>query len=172
MAKDNTVFGDFYGVDEPTNWLHSIKDLPLTPTDKNVPTMTQYFESMSEAMAKSCSGEVVIMTQTPQLMSRYQLVENIWKNKEKPALASLFRAGTISRFLLVDYNDPTKVWEYDLENNILGRLVDLGSLLSRSPHGNETESARLFQRTACSASGLAQMPIAGDPFSDPYDLFA
>jgi hypothetical protein len=52
--KAGTMYKDFYGVFEETNWLHSITKLPEDPSDRGVPTTIQYFENMSEAMARTC----------------------------------------------------------------------------------------------------------------------
>ncbi len=170
-------FLDFYGIDDPPNWLESIKGLPLLDPNE-APTMIQYFENMSEAMAKRCGGEVVIMTQTPTRpgMAAYgvaPIYPNIWVNKEKPALAMSIKRNKVTRVLLVDYNDPDNIWEYDLLENQVGDLVPPSTLMSRDLHGNETDEARLLQRQACGfSSGLAQMPSQGDPFSDPYAQFA
>ena len=168
-TADPDQYRDFYGIEESGNWLHSIKDLPLVPADDDTPTMTQYFQNMSEAMAKLCSGEVVVMTQTPTVMSYYEKVKNIWSNKELPALRSLAAEGKISRVLVVDYDDNDKIWILDLATLDNKDPVEPSTLVSRA---HDTEEARLLHRDACGSSGLAQMPAAGDPFADPYSLFA
>lgn len=91
---------DFYGIDEKDNWLHSIIGLPINKNE--APSMIQYFENMSEAMAQACSGEVVVMTQTSDKMGQYVVGdENIWKNKERPALQGLIKQGRVTRMLVV-----------------------------------------------------------------------
>jgi hypothetical protein len=171
MADNNPEFRDFYGIDKEDNWLNSIDKLQKEDIDKGVPPTIQYFENMSEAMARSCSGEVVILTQTPDSMHRYSYFPNIWWNKERRALDALRRQGKISRFLVADYDDPTKIWEFDIVDNKIGNRVDESTLLSRGLEQNETETGRLVQRAVCESSGLAQMPRYGDPFSDDYSLF-
>lgn len=145
--------------------------MPLIPADRNVPTMIQYFENMSEAMARSCTGEVVVVSQTPDDMGRYLTYENIWKNKERPALLNLEAQGKISRFLVVDYNNRDDIWEFDLGNNQRGNKVPPGDLLSRRHLEEETESFKLMHRDACESTGLAQRPPQGDPFTDDYSNF-
>ncbi len=168
-------YQDFYGIDQATNWLHSIDLLPTEAVDNKVPPRIQYFENMSEAMAKRCKGEVVIVTQTPLLMNLYDetgpYYPNIWANKEKPALIQRKKDNLITRFLLVDYDDPTSIWEYDLEDDGLVAEVPASALLSRDLHANETDEARLLVRDVCETSGLAQRLAKGDPFADKYDLF-
>ncbi len=171
MADGDPKFKDFCSIYKDTNWLHSTVGLPLGPADKDVPTTIQYFENMLEAMARSCSGEVVIMSQTPGLMSFYMYEENIWKNMERPAPEILKKQGKITRFLIVDYNDPTQIWVFNIAENQQLAKVSPGDLLSRSLHQNETAAGRLLQRAACESSGLAQVPPQGDPFSDNYALF-
>lgn len=165
MANQDNKFKDFYGVHEPNNWLHSFYQLPQIPADNGAPTEIQYFENMSEAMARSCSGEVVIMTQTPRDMAQYLQVPNIWRNKERPALISLHRQGKISRFLIVDWNNMDNIYEFDIETNVAGTvLIPANSLRSRDMD--------LHDRAACDSTGLDQMLPKGDPFSDDYSVFA
>jgi hypothetical protein len=173
MAETSNQYQDFYGIDKEDNFLNSIDKLQMdSAIDKGVPPTIQYFENMSEAMARSCSGEVVILSQTPETMHRYTYFPNIWWNKERRALDALRKQGKISRFLVADYDDPTKIWEFDIVDNKIGNRVDESTLLSRSLEQNETEASRLLQRQACGTSnGLAQMHAKGDPFSDDYSLF-
>ncbi|KAK4118093.1 hypothetical protein N657DRAFT_694647 [Parathielavia appendiculata] len=167
----NGQYRDFYGIDRAGNWLNSIYTLKKTLADRGVPPTIQYFENMSEAMARSCSGEVVIMTQTPGTMGQYAFNgPNIWWNKERPALLSLKAQGKITRFLVVNWNNPNEIWELDLDSNQRGARVDPGALMSRDLH-NETEATRLLHRAVCESSGLAEMLAVGDPFTDNYDLF-
>jgi hypothetical protein len=58
MADNDAMFKDFYGVFDRTNWLHSIVGMDEIPSDKAVPTFIQYFENMSEAMARSCVCQI------------------------------------------------------------------------------------------------------------------
>ena len=140
-----------------------------------MPPRVQYFENMSEAMAKKCRGEVVIMTQTPTELPSYEKGEprwpNIWASKERPALLASIRDGLVTRVLVVDYNNHAQIRAINLEN-----FADLGEvqpsdLLSRDLHANETVEERMLRRDACLSSGLAQRLAAGDPFADRYDLF-
>ncbi|KAK3897107.1 hypothetical protein C8A05DRAFT_48149 [Staphylotrichum tortipilum] len=146
-------YKDFYGIEDSNNWLHPIKVLPPIPEDKGVPTMTQYFQHMSEAMAKLCSGQV---------------------NQERNALLPLVRQGVVTRVIVVNYN-TLDIFELNLETSVMGAPVPASSLLSsRSLLVNDTDSeaARLLHRDICLSNGLAQMPAAGDPFTDNYALFA
>ncbi|KAK3367562.1 hypothetical protein B0H63DRAFT_535558 [Podospora didyma] len=183
MSQQYPRFKDFYGIDEPTNWLHSIQELPTVPNE--TPPQIVYFENMSEAMARSCSGEVVVMSQTPKDMGRYLTYENIWKNKEKPALENLQRQGKVGRVLIVDYNNPNDIWEFDLARNAIkdvNKKIPASQLLSRrheeeeeeeeEEDEDEAEYARLLRREdVCDSSGVAQRPAAGDPFTDDYSKF-
>ncbi|KAH8895444.1 hypothetical protein GQ53DRAFT_820275 [Thozetella sp. PMI_491] len=173
MSDLDSRYQNFYGIYDDHNWLHSIVDMPLIPADRNVPTQIQYFENMSEAMAQSCLGEVTIVSQTPKDMKRYMDTENIWKNKERPALINLLDQGKIDRFLVVDYNSPSDIWEFDIRNNQAGEKVKESDLKSRqlAEAEEDTEGFKLLHRASCSSTGLDDMPPDGDPFSDPYSNF-
>ncbi|KAH7304439.1 hypothetical protein B0I35DRAFT_414486 [Stachybotrys elegans] len=173
FMSSSARFKDFYGIQEPDNWLHSIEGMPLIPSDRGVPTMIQYFENVSEAMARSCSGEVVLVSKTPLAMRQYLYSENIWKNKERPALMNLNEQGKISRFLLVNYNNMDEIWEYDIENSQRGNRVSPEDLLYRRDQDmeHESEEFRILHRDACDTSGLGQRPSQGDPFADNYNNF-
>ncbi|KAM7199495.1 hypothetical protein V8F20_005679 [Naviculisporaceae sp. PSN 640] len=170
MADSNPQYQDFYGVDLPDNWLHTFYKLRPIAADRGVPSQIQYFENMSEAMAKSCTGEVVVVTQTPESMEDYvRDGKNIWATKERPALLASWRARKISRFLVVKYEEWDNIWELDLETNTLGRRVDPRDLLSRRSSGSDED--HLWSRAACS-SGLPQRLSDGDQFSDDYSKFS
>jgi hypothetical protein len=91
--------------------------------------------------------------------------ENIWKNKERPALINLKRQNKISRFLVVDWNNMDNIYEFDIENNLTGDKVPESSLIHR-------RDMDLHAREVCESTGLDQMPPQGDPFSDDYSQFA
>ncbi|KAK3896802.1 hypothetical protein C8A05DRAFT_39651 [Staphylotrichum tortipilum] len=170
-------YKDFYGIDETNNWLHSIKGIPTIYEDKGVPPMTQYFQHMSEAMAKLCSGQVVVMTEEPDNMIDFKnkpLNPNIWWDKERKALLPLVQQGVVTSVIVVN-SKTDEMFNFDLENSIKGAAVPASVLLSsRSLLENDTDSeaARLLHRDICLSNGLAQMPAAGDPFTDNYALFA
>lgn len=171
MADSDPNYRDFYGVDLPDNWLNTFYKLRPIAADRGVPSQIQYFENMSEAMAKSCTGEVVVVTQTPESMGDYvRDGKNIWATKERPALLASLRAGKITRFLVVEYDHWDNIWELDLETNTRGGRVDPGSLLSRRSGATEEEDG-LWRRAGCS-SGLPQRLRDGDPFSDDYSKFS
>lgn len=168
-------YKDFYGADEKGTWLNTFYNLPKIASDKDVPTHIQYFENMSEAMAEDCSGEVVIMTQTPDDMSRYTkkgAPENIWKNKERPALQKLKKSGKVTKFYVVDWNNQNDMWEFDIETEKLGKKVKTDVLVSREVYGDGEDGAgdELQERAArsCPSNGLAQRLKKGDPFSEDY----
>ncbi|KAL8366131.1 hypothetical protein RB595_004754 [Gaeumannomyces hyphopodioides] len=171
MAQDSpNRYQDFYGLYERDNWLNSIDSIPTTRS--SVPPPIVYFENMSEAMAQSCSGEVVIMSMSTDDMKRYiDGPPNIWRNKERPALLALKRQGKISRFLLVDYDSPQRVYTFDIETNERGRL-HLDPLESRSLDGLHLDEGLRKRDCGSQSDGLAQMPPMGDPFADDYSVFA
>jgi hypothetical protein len=105
------------------------------------------------------------MSQTPKEMDRYMRFENIWKNKERPALINLKKQGKITRFLVVDWNNKNDIYDFDIETNLAGGKVPASSLQSR-------RDMDLHNRAACDSTGLTQMPPQGDPFSDAYSRFA
>ncbi|KAM7184014.1 hypothetical protein V8F33_013245, partial [Rhypophila sp. PSN 637] len=161
--QDPANFLDFYDIENKDNWLHTFLALPPIPEDRGVPTHIQYFENMSEAMAKSCTGEVVVVSQTPEDMGRYVRDGlNIWASKERPALMANQAAGKISRFLVVEYGKWNNIWEFDIKSNARGNKVDPKDLKSRELHA--------LWRRACS-SGVAQKLSAGDQFADDYKYF-
>ncbi len=170
-------YKDFYGIEETNNWLHSIKDTPEISEDQGVPPMTQYFQHMSEAMAKLCSGQVVVMTEDTNRMIDFKvrpLNPNIWWDKEREALLPLVRQGVVTSVIVVDYNTK-EMFDFDLEKSSRGDSVPASVLVSsRSLLENDTDSeaARLLHRDICLSNGLAQMPAAGDPFTDNYALFS
>jgi hypothetical protein len=97
-------------------------------------------------------------------MDTYMRSENIWKNKERPALINLWRQNKITRFLVVDWNNMDDIYEFDIENNLTGGKVPASSLNRRDMD--------LHAREVCESTGLDQMPPQGDPFSDDYSQFA
>jgi hypothetical protein len=159
VAGNNPKLKDFYGFDKPGNWLYSISQLAKRPGESKPPYIN-YFENMSEAMAQMCTGEVVIMSQTPKDMAQYLNDENIWKNKERPALLNSIRDREVTNIYVVDFYDQDKIYEFDLESNTLGRQVKISDL----------ESGRVGRRDdgICSTSGLDDS-IEKDWFNAPYD---
>ncbi len=172
-SNGRVPFLDFYGIEEPDNWMHSAYALRKHPPDKGIPTHIQYFRAMSEAMARSCSGEVVVISQTPADMGRYGNPNdpNIWWQKEKPALEALIQRGVINRMLVADYNNLDDIWNFDLKTSTRGSKVAPGSLNSKRSL-NESEEVKAIRRALCeTSSGMPQRLSQGDQFSDPYQLF-
>lgn len=67
MAAANAGVNDFYGIYEKDNWLYKIVEVQQTsPPRTGAPYPTRYFQAMSEAMAESCTGEVVILSERPE----------------------------------------------------------------------------------------------------------
>lgn len=164
MERAELQYRDFYGIFEP-GWLNSIVPLPKI---NGVPATIVYFENMSEAIAQSCKGEVVIITQSPRNMKQYvdgSRGENIWKNKERPALEMLWRKKVVTKFYVVDYNNMDDAYEFNIVTSTLttGIRVSANVLVSRG---------ELDKRADCSSSGLdALSAMPGDPFSDSYSKF-
>ncbi len=170
-------YRDFYGIHVPGNWGNSFYKMDPIPEDDDIPTHIQYFRAMSEAMAKSCSGEVVLFTQTPGDYSRYgnRLNPNIWWQKEKPALQALWEKGVVDKFIIADYNEINspggpRLWRADLRIGTLARMP-VSELQSKRDLENETEEEALLRRQFCDSNGLAQRIPGGDPFADPYQQF-
>lgn len=164
MQAESSKHRDYYGIFEP-GWLHSIVDLGKIGT---VPATIVYFENMSKAIADSCSGEVVIITQSPRNMKQYvdgTRGENIWKNKERPSLRSLYHEKIVTKFFVVDYNNMEDAYEFDIDTNELVTGIRLSSNVLAT-------RGELHERATCSSSGLDSLSgMAGDPFSDSYSLF-
>jgi hypothetical protein len=164
MEAAELQYRDFYGIFEP-GWLNSIVSLPKI---NNVPPHIVYFENMSEAIAQSCSGEVVIITQSPDNMKQYvdgTRGENIWKNKERPALEILWRRGVVTKFYVVDYNNMDDAYEFNIVDSSTGDKVSSRLIKVASRDGLE-------KRAICDSSGLDSLSsMPADPFSDSYSLF-
>ena len=161
MENAELNYRDFYGIFMP-GWLNSIVDLGKI---NGVPAPIVYFENMSEAIAQSCSGEVVIVTQSPSNMKQYidgTQGENIWKNKERPALEILWRQKVVTKFWVVDYNNFDDVYEYQITDSSTKKV---------SSSGLKARGVLETRANFCASSGLGSMPPMGDPFSDDYALF-
>ena len=161
MESAELQYRDFYGIYNP-GWLNSIVGLGKIGS---VPAPIIYFENMSEAIAQSCSGEVVVMSQSPHDMKQYidgTRGENIWKNKERPALEILWRRKIVTKFYVVDYDNMDDIYEFNIVTSTTGEKVPSSVLTSRG---------LLESRASCDSNGLDSMPPQGDPFSDPYSLF-
>ncbi|KLU89885.1 hypothetical protein MAPG_08854 [Magnaporthiopsis poae ATCC 64411] len=158
-------YRDFYGLYKSDNWLNSIDGIRKQPGQ--TPPPIEYFENMSEAMAQSCEGEVVIMSMSTHDMGRYLTGEpNIWRNKERPVLRALKNQDVVTRFLVVDYDPPNRVYEFDIETNMRGHIIPDSELQSRGLAGVEG-----LQKRDCTSDGLGSMPPMGDPFADDYSNF-
>ncbi|KAI9164153.1 hypothetical protein HJFPF1_05792 [Paramyrothecium foliicola] len=148
MAQQDSRFQDFYSIDEEQSWLHSIAKLPKRTTP--YPT-TQYFENMSNAMARSCRGEVFVLTHRPEDLRRYSTLPdetakdfgNIWGNIERPMLLSLYEKGLVGPFFLLDIrawvtgNEDFPVYEYDIVTDTAKLTQKLLSKRSLSGEGIE-----------------------------------
>ncbi|KAL2809165.1 galactose-binding domain-like protein [Aspergillus granulosus] len=130
VRGDSSHYKNFFGIYLEGNWLKKIQELPryISPPQPE----TQYFENMSEAMAQTCTGEVIIMTEDPTNFNKfsqrpnnlYNDAGNIWGNKERPALRNSHRAGPS---YLVDVtswstgNENFPVYDYDIDTQDVTR---------------------------------------------------
>lgn len=185
MARsDSSRWKDFFGIYLDGNWLKKIQELPryISPPHPE----TQYFENMSEAMAQTCTGEVVIMTEDPTNFRKfsqrpnnlYNDAGNIWGNKERPALRNSFRAGRAGPFYLVDVttwstgNENFPVYDYDIvTQDVTRRTTSPWRVASSSVDGegnsNSTEIGEVsLEKRACQRSDGLESELEG------YDYFA
>lgn len=179
MSRQSPNYNDFYGIYEPGNWLYKIKQLP---EDFPPYPATRYFENMSQAMAETCTGEVVIITHRPQDMAKYSTLpydfsssyENIWGNKERPALRNSFRAGRVTRFYLVDIrtwvtgNEQFPVYDYNINTNQAVLLQNPPFKRWFGDDDNSTDETTIedIQKRACTRSDGLESEQEG------YDYFA
>jgi hypothetical protein len=195
MAQQNPNVHDFYGIYEPGNWLYKIVEMQrINPPPLNTaPYPTRYFQAMSVAMAESCSGEVVILSERPfELREMYSTLQpgdtelkNIWGGKERPALLNLWRLGVVTNLYVVDArgyfgahaDPPPKVYDYDIENDVVtGESTrrfepGMGRLMPRELLNNETaraewEELHRLQKRACDRDSAVASEM------QPYDYFA
>jgi hypothetical protein len=197
MARQNPNVNDYYGIYEEGNWLYKIVERQRAePPRTGAPYPTRYFQSMSRAMAESCSGEVVILTERPETMkARYSTpvrpggeCMNIWGDKERPALDTLKRRGVVTNLYVVDarnyfgaHSDYPTVYDYDVVrdqitgvSNKVFRPGD-GMLMPRELLNNETvraefEELHRLQKRACGLDHAVESEIPGtDYFAGFYD---
>lgn len=193
MAQANKNVKDFYGIYEPGNWLYKVVELQRgSPPRTGAPYPTRYFQSMSQAMAESCSGEVVILSERPlNLHDRYSTLVppntefmNIWGDRERPALLTLKRRGVVTNFYVVDArgyfgaNSPyPDVYDYDVvADRVTGKsqkvfVPGVGKMMPRELLSNETiraewEELHKLQKRACDRDSGVESEIT------PYDYFA
>jgi hypothetical protein len=142
---------------------------------------------MSEAMAKMCTGRVIVMTQTPQTLADYRpgrqhepdsRRNNIFWSHERPVLVDGMRSGRVELFA-VDYADQG--YGYPVTN---GRTLAVGDkqpltalgwtkrdleemgLLSVEGELEESNTGGMLWRRAdlCATSGLGSQRAGDDYF--------
>ncbi|KAF7535382.1 hypothetical protein G7054_g5454 [Neopestalotiopsis clavispora] len=70
--QNNNRLLNFYGIFSPDNRLYSISKMGVIPgTSPPKDYFRVYFENMSEAMAQMCTGQIYLLTQTPQNLAQY-----------------------------------------------------------------------------------------------------
>lgn len=188
MQRQNPDINDFYGIYEPGNWLYGISELPKPLLGPGPPTI--YFQEMSEAMAESCSGEVVIVTEEPERMKELYTTraggntdfQNIWGDRERPALVTLFNNGIAGPFYVVDVRkfyqvgDPYTVYDFDIIRGVItgvsnrvfvpGQNIKArGDMLT-----NETETQDLQKRGSCTLDNAVDSELQSA--SQYIDYFA
>lgn len=193
MAQQNKNVKDFYGIYEPGNWLYKVVELQRSnPPRVGAPYPTRYFQAMSQAMAESCSGEVVILSERPdKLHERYSTLApgntefmNIWGDRERPALMSLKRRGIVTKLYVVDargyfgaHSDYPTVYDYDIINDRITGESDkvfvpgMRRVMPRELLGNDTVRAEWgelhrLQKRACDKDNAVGSEMSG------YDYFA
>lgn len=190
MASQDEKINDFYGIYEEGNWLNGIANLPR-PIYGAAPA-TQYFQRMSQAMAESCSGEVIILTERPDTfhdtystrLNTANEYMNIWADKERPALRNLRARGVVTNMYLIDIRDyfgtgsdqeSVTVYDYDIVTDrttgISNRVFRRGLLMDRDVLMNDTELAKTdeqhaLRKRACTYDDGLESEISG------YDYFA
>lgn len=89
--QENSALLDYYSIFEPKNRLYPISQMGVIEGSGNPGKQWHiiYFEHMSEAMAQMCTGQIYVLSQTPQDLAQYgvpPLQPNIWNDKELAAL--------------------------------------------------------------------------------------
>lgn len=115
--QENDQLLNYYGVHDPDSRLYPISQLDfIQGTSK--PAFIQYFENMSRAMANMCTGQIYLLTQTPENLQQYSrppLSPNIWSTTEYKALTShlLTLTGSLIVINASDTSDKPKAWTAD-----------------------------------------------------------
>lgn len=167
MADFNSMYKDFYGIFLENNWLRSIADL----RGNHPPRYILYFQSMSEAMAETCSGEVIVITQHPDDMQRFEEGYNIWKDKERPALQKRKLDGYVTNVVVVEVGTD-KMWELDIDTLVRGKPVTQlrnGDFrVGLRTNGTEAQGSIEKREDLCDSSGVEQEPEDLDIFNGDY----
>lgn len=145
---------NLYGIFVPGSRLNYIRSLP--PVGPGKDASIQYFENMSRAMARMCSGQIYLVTDMRQNLDLTQFEPgglfwpNIWASTELPELGNGIAAGRVNGgfLIVVDFvtiPSPRPVaWKVDWRS--LAKLGDMGTMWTRSngthggyrvPHGWE-----------------------------------
>lgn len=160
---------NYYGIFQDDNRLHAIseiKDIGRTPV-RETPGYIQYFENMSRAMARMCTGQIYVVTQTPQDLKTYETGDNypnIWSSTERKEL--LNHRNTVEKDLIViNANDPTEAYKINLESLALGDRTTF-SRRSWIPYNmsQEIQFGPHKRDNLCSSSGVADEPAGMDFF--------
>lgn len=92
-----------YGVHTKGSRLHWISQMPKDGFGK--PRATEYFENMSRAMARMCSGQIYLVTELPFNLPLFKrggpYYPNIWTTTEWPELTTRLVQGVVSDWGLV-----------------------------------------------------------------------
>ena len=150
---------------------------------------------MSQAMAESCSGEVVIFTERPQSINEYSNhptgsldCRNIWGDRERPALLRLKNLGVVTNLYVIDargyfgtHSATPTVYDYDIVDDVITGesnrvfVPGMGRLMPRELLSNDTARAeweevhRLEKRSCDRDSGVASELPGADYFAGVYD---
>jgi len=153
---------------------------------------------MSQAMAESCSGEVVIFTERPGTMKEnYSTIvpgrkdcRNIWGDRERPALLTLKNRRIVTDLYVIDargYFGPQSgtptVYDYNIRTDRITGVSNrvfvpgMGRLMPRELLSNDTARAeweavhRLEKRSCERDSGVGSEILGYDYFAGWYDQY-
>lgn len=113
VPDDSDKYRNFWEISVPNSWLKHL-DYP--------PVRFWYFENMSEAMARRCSGRVWVYSLKPRGLANYGTgtVENnnahsIWNSKEFPELKRGVGRDGMTQLVGVDANTG-EMWDLDMND--------------------------------------------------------
>lgn len=181
-AGRNAGVRDFYCLwDDGDHWLAPVRDAAIRFAEQKragASPAIRYFQQMSEAMAKMCSGRVIVMTQTPTTLADYRPGRphepdtgrnNIFWSHERPVIADKIRRGEAELYA-VDYADQDYAYpvkdERTLEVGDKQLLTDLGWSRQALKEMGLLQVGRELEARAdmCATSGLGSQRAGDDYF--------
>ncbi|KAJ9143040.1 hypothetical protein NKR23_g6753 [Pleurostoma richardsiae] len=108
--QNNYRLLNYYGIFLPDNRLYPISRLEEIEIDgKPTSPYFQYFENMSRAMARMCTGQIYLLTQTPENVQQYRteaFTPNIWASTEYTELTNHILTLT-SSLIVINASDTS-----------------------------------------------------------------